>query len=380
MNWTLHCGDALTVLATLPAESVSCAISSPPYWGLRDYGTGRWEGGDLECDHRSPTMRSGRRENRPTLAGSVATNAAQLRLAHSAGCGKCGARKVDQQIGLQQTPAEYVAALVDVFQEVRRVLVTGGVLWLNLGDTRMSAKGQAGGVDPKNPARRHGLRPNDVSVSGLKPKDLVGIPWTVALALRDSGWWLRADQIWNKPNGGFDSAQDRPATSHEYVFLLAKSRRYYFNAAAIREPYSESTIQQFKAAYYGKGKKDYAGAGVQNPSEIKRRMVARARSKPIEQVIAEGVHPRSVWDIPTAGSEIDHYAVMPPEFARKLVLSACPPEGIVLDPFAGASTTGVVALQEGRSFVGIELNPKYHAIGRERLAGVAPLLASEASA
>lgn len=337
MNWTLHCGDALSVLKTLPEASVDCVVTSPPYWGLRDYG----------------------------VAG---------------------------QIGMQQTPAAFVVALVEVFREARRVLVKSGAMWLNLGDSFVNAKGQAGGVDPKQPARRHGLRPQDVAVDGLKRKDLVGIPWMVAFALRADGWYLRRDQIWHKPNGMPESALDRPTSSHEYVFLLTLAEKYYFDAKAIREPYSASTLREFQQPYDGQARKDYSANGVQNPSDVKRRIVDKQRghsrrhagfndrwdAMSVAEQRANGAHPRSVWSIATEGSDVEHYAVMPKKLARKLVISACPAGGTVLDPFAGARcTTGLIALQEGRSFVGVELSPKYAALGREYLAGVAPLLATE---
>ena len=192
---TLYVGDALEVLRTLPDESVQCCVCSPPYWGLRDYGTGTWEGGDPECDHRSPTMREGRNEDRPKLAGSDATNAAQLRLAHHSGCGKCGAVKVDLQLGLESTPEEYVANLVEVFREVRRVLRDDATLWLNLGDsytTGMSTSSRAS--DPKAVGNVScGLR-RIGTPDGLKPKDLVGIPWLVAKALQRPYYMGRIDR------------------------------------------------------------------------------------------------------------------------------------------------------------------------------------------
>jgi DNA modification methylase len=177
-TWQILSGDVREMLKALPDQSVQTCVTSPPYWGQRDYG-------------------------------------------------------VVGQIGVDTTPTEFVAAMVDSFREVYRVLRNDGTVWLNLGDSYQNAKGQAGGFDPKQPNRRHGLRPQDRSIPGLKPKDLVGIPWMVAFALRADGWWLRRDVIWNKPNAHPEPVTDRPSTSHEYVFLLSKSRRYFFDGKAI---------------------------------------------------------------------------------------------------------------------------------------------------
>lgn len=319
MNWTLHLGSALDVLKTLPDESVHCIVTSPPYFGLRDYG-------------------------------------------------------VDGQIGLEPTPDEYVAALVAVFGEARRVLRDDGCLFLNLGDSYAN-DGKWGGHSGGKHAYR-GLEHQPIGrlkrYTGLKPKDLIGIPWLAAFALRADGWYLRADIVWSKLNPMPESVKDRVTKAHEYVFHLTKSARYFYNADAIREAYAPSTLREFETPYEGKARKDYEGAGVQNPSSLKARIV--------DKQVMGGANARSVWSIATQPSPYDHFAVMPKALARKCILAGCPQDGTVLDPFAGMATTGVVALEEGRSFVGIELNPKYHAAARQRLAGVAPLLAQEQTA
>lgn len=347
MTWQLICGDAREVLAEMPEASVDALVSSPPYFAQRSYG-------DLSAE-----------------------------------------------IGRESTPDQFVAALVSVFRAVRRVLKPAGCLWINIGDSYCSAKGQAGGIDPKNPARRHGLRATDVAIPGLKCKDLIGVPWLLAFALRSDGWYLRSDTIWHKPNPMPGSALDRPTSAHEYCFLLSKSRRYYFDSAAIREPLSASMLQQMQREYTNASRKGYAAAGVQDPSDTKRGILKRRTDKQRghgrrhagfnerwdamskEEQMAQGSLPRSVWTIPTNsadGADLDHFALMPRALARKMVISACPAGGVVLDPFAGCATTGVAALEEGRSFIGIELNPAYAQQARHRLASVAPLLAAEASA
>jgi DNA modification methylase len=337
-------GDAGAVLDTMPPESVDAIVTSPPYFAQRDYG-------------------------------------------------QIG------QLGREPDQHAYVAALCDIFDRAARVLKPEGAVWLNLGDSYCSAKGQFGGVAPKQPARRHGLRATDRALPGLKPKDLIGIPWMVAFALRDRGWYLRADQIWFKPNGMVGSQRDRPTLSHEHIFLLSRSRRYFFDADAIREPLSETMRQQMARAYTRQARKAYPD-GVQNASDVKRRILAgrdkqRGHSRrhagfndrwdhmsKAEQMM-HGSMPRSVWSIsPTDGdnARLDHFALMPKRLARKLVLSSCPGGGTVLDPFCGCGTTGVVALRTGRNFIGIELSPRYAEMARRRLANVAPLMASEVSA
>ena len=291
-TWRVIVGDVRDWLATLPDQSVQMVCTSPPYWGLRDYGVEKsiWDG-SADCVHvwgdtigvnatnhtdkrRWNHTRNGRDEEQPTEK-----RVAWLRTIVDQGniCQTCGAWR--GALGLEPTPDLFVTHIVNVFRAVRRVLRDDGVLWLNLGDSYQNAKGQAHGVDPKQPARRHGLRPNDVSIEGLKPKDLAGVPWMVAFALRADGWYLRSDIIWAKPNPMPESVTDRPTKAHEYVFLLTKRERYYYDADAIAEPASLAMEQQIEQGYDGLGLKDYDGAGVQNPSSVKARIITNARRK-----------------------------------------------------------------------------------------------------
>lgn len=331
-------GDVREKLAELPDGSVQCCVTSPPYWGLRDYGT-------------------------------------------------------RGQLGVEQTPAAYVAAMVDVFASVRRTLRADGTLWLNLGDSYQNAKGQAHGIDPKQPARRHGLRPQDVSVPGLKPKDLVGIPWMVAFALRADGWYLRADIIWSKPNPMPESVQDRPTKAHEYIFLLSKRRRYFYDAPAIREMYAASTLREFSDGYDGKARKAYAGTGAQNASDVKRRICDKQRghgrrhagfndrwdAMPKDEQRMGGSNCRSVWSFAPAQYPEAHFATFPEAIPERCIKAGSRLGNTVLDPFCGSGTTGQVAIQCGRSFVGIELNPAYAELARRRIGTAAPLFATEAA-
>jgi site-specific DNA-methyltransferase (adenine-specific) len=314
-DWlTIHGGDCREVLRELPAESVHCVVTSPPYWGLRDYGTATWEGGDADCDH--VMSRALKRDNNGGMPpagegtrGTQSSTASSVLLFRDA-CGKCGARRVDAQLGLETTPEAYVAAMVDVFREVRRVLRDDGTLWLNLGDSYAAARSY------QVRDNKHTDVGNTMASSvpeGLKPKDLVGIPWRVAFALQADGWYLRSDIVWAKPNPMPESVTDRPTKSHEYVFLLAKSARYFFDADAVRETSSD----------------DF------------------------------GRNIRSVWTIATAPYPGAHFATFPPKLVEPCVKAGCPVGGVVLDPFAGTGTVGMVAQSLSRRAVLIELNPEY---------------------
>ena len=301
-------GDCRTMLATLPDRSARCCVTSPPYYGLRDYGH-------------------------------------------------------DGQIGLEQTPDAYVAELVAVFREVRRVLADDGTLWLNLGDS-YTGNAASGGTNANDggPAVRVTGTPSKRG-AGLKPKDLIGIPWQVAFALRADGWYLRSEIIWHKPAPMPESVTDRPTKAHEQVFLLSKQERYFYDAAAIAEPISVQTKPQLRPAHTPHG--------------------AESRLRNDEGRLGGGSvggtdgtrNARTVWTIgpePFAGA---HFATMPPELARRCILAGSAKGDTVLDPFTGAGTTGLVADRNGRHFVGTELNPTYADMARERIRGAAPLFA-----
>jgi DNA modification methylase len=269
-------GDVRTRLAELPDGSVQTCVTSPPYWGLRDYGQG-------------------------------------------------------DQLGLEPTPEEYVAQLVDVFREVRRVLAEDGTLWLNLGDSYGAGK------------------------------QLMGIPWRVAFALQADDWVLRQDIIWHKPNPMPESVKDRCTKSHEYLFLLSKSPRYQYDHLAMREA---STSKEVGSMNVGARRKLPSGAlGGQSG-----RSYSKARSS------SSGRNRRTVWSIHPRPFPGAHIAVMPEALVEPCVLAGSSPTDLVLDPFMGSGTVGLVALRHGRDFVGVEINPNYAAIAEARIAGDAPLL------
>jgi DNA modification methylase len=241
-DFQLYVGDVREQLAQLPDESVHCVVTSPPYWGLRDYGTGAWDGGDADCDHAQQRREQDQDSKQATSGGSARDSLAGRNV-----CRKCGATRIDQQLGLEPTPEQYVANMVDVFREVRRVLRRDGTCWVNLGDSY--ASGEVGRVDAPNKAP--GLAATQAARSdrrikqqtGLKPKDLVGIPWRVAFALQADGWYLRSDIIWSKPNPMPESVTDRPTKAHEYVFLLTRAPRYFFDQEAVREAHSSDALE-----------------------------------------------------------------------------------------------------------------------------------------
>lgn len=354
----LHCGDCLELLREMDEGAVHCCVTSPPYFGLRDYRTATWVGGNLSsCDHRVAS--AGQRKFSGRFGGPW--------------CGLCGAVREDSQIGLEATPEEYVAKLVEVFREVRRVLRDDGTLWVVIGDSYAGAWGaqsRDNGSDEKSglegasalsarqiEAHSKGACTGSMkNTPGLKPKDLIGIPWRVAFALQSDGWYLRQDIIWHKPNPMPESVSDRCTKAHEYVFLFSKSRRYHYDAEAIAEPLSSDPK--------GWGRHSNKDPGAQAP-----------RSRPMFDEDRDGTdwgngetrNKRSVWTVATRPLKEGHFAAYPAELIEPCILAGCPEGGTVLDPFAGSGTTGMVALTHGRRAVLHELSEEYVKLARERL-------------
>ena len=316
----IHCGDSLEVLRTLPDASAQCCVTSPPYWGLRDYGH-------------------------------------------------------DGQIGLEETPAQYVARLVAVFAEVRRVLADDGVLWLNLGDSYASSGSRGdtkSGLNERTKGKKYktdkqgdkrGLVSSKNLRSGLKPKDLVGIPWRVAFALQADGWYLRSDTIWHKPNPMPESVRDRPTKAHEYVFLLSKSARYFYDQDAIREQCTDPEYRDRGKVRPRPEKAAQQATGFEIRGGLHNQQCGRSHK-----------NARSVWTIPTQPYSGAHFAVMPPALADRCIKSGSRVGDTVLDPFSGAGTTGMIARRLRRQYVGIELNPTFAEMARNRIDDDAPLL------
>lgn len=357
---TILQGDVRSCLKQLDDESVQCVITSPPYWGLRDYGTATWEGGDQNCDHKPP---DGSRTS--TLEGGKSTQeAAKI---YRDVCPKCGARRIDSQIGLEPTPEAYVADLVEVFREVKRVLRNDGVLWLNLGDS-YAGSGKGGQSEEKRSENWQPTYANKGNVPvGLKPKDLVGIPWMVAFALRSDGWYLRSDIIWNKPNPMPESVTDRCTKSHEYIFMLTKSERYYYDAEAIKEA-ATSNIND-------------ARRGENSGTAIARCKMLGVSSEATHMGVSDdgNRNKRDVWTVATQPCAEAHFATFPPKLIEPMILAGSKEGDTVLDPFMGSGTTAIQCVRLHRHYLGCELNPEYVAMAERRIADmVGPLFAEAA--
>jgi len=306
--------DALAGLRTIETASVDACITSPPYFGLRDYG-------------------------------------------------------VDGQIGTEATPNEFIQNLVEIFREVRRTLKDDGTLWVVIGDSYAgSGKGQTangGGIQDAKRSKVRGMTLPTGALDNVKPKDLIGIPWLLAFALRSDGWYLRQDVIWQKPNAMPESVKDRCTRAHEYVFMLTKSRNYYYDGDAVKElavdgdPHPPRGSKGVARENAGRRKQDghgrrYEGFNARYHNEDHPPVTTRNR--------------RSVWTVTTKPCKEAHFAVFPPDLIEPCVLASSRPGGLVIDPFCGSGTTGMVAQYHGRRFIGIDINPEYVAIAERRLA------------
>lgn len=328
-------GDCLAVLKTIPERSIQMCVTSPPYYGLRDYG-------------------------------------------------------VDGQIGLEDTPQEFISRLVDVFREVRRVLKDDGTLWVNIGDSYCNSNGYARASDQFQRKGRNNAPANDRDLtrlheSGLKTKDLIGIPWMLAFALRADGWYLRQDIIWHKPNPMPESVKDRCTKAHEYIFLLSKSKKYYFDSKSISEPVAQSTIDRLQQNIDAQAGSVIQGGGYSKPMkacmpkfggskygdscDTHFRTKSGREYNPIP--CGDGGYPRrnkrDVWTVTTKPYKGAHFATFPEDLIEPCILAGSREGDLVLDPFNGAATTGVVCKRLKREYLGIELNPEYVDISNERL-------------
>jgi DNA modification methylase len=378
MTVTILVGDVRERLRQLPPDSFDCVVTSPPYWGLRDYGTGKWVGGDPSCDHRSPTMRDGRNEDRTKLPGSAATNSAQNILAHNSVCGKCGAAKVDQQIGLEPTMGAHIAVMVGVFREVRRVLKPSGVLFLNYGDCYATSPNGRSAADTKaagNDDRTFRDKPFSTIGGTLKAKDLCMIPNRLAIALQDDGWWVRSEIVWAKPNPMPESIKDRPATAHEKIFMLTKSARYFYAVEEVRQGrVGDEDANTFRGGSYVGGEPGPRQV-VGNKRVGKQAAIAAAANHTGIEDTPRGSRslrnwepaPLSAWIMGTAPFSEAHFATFPPELVERCLKAGCPKGGTVLDPFGGAGTTALVADQMQLDCTIIELNPDYVHIAAKRI-------------
>ncbi len=295
---SIYQGNCLDII---PELEFDCCITSPPYWGLRDYGS-------------------------------------------------------DEQLGLEETPEEYVANMVSVFRAVKDAMSDDGTLWLNLGDS-YNGSGGAGGDYSKGGLKEGQPKYSGRNITTLKPKDLVGIPWRVAFALQADGWYLRQDIIWHKPNPMPESVTDRCTKAHEYIFLLSKSKKYYYDAYAIKEENADTKRKNYQSGSRSNGENKN-----RNDNDLSERT---------KDVVYDGRNKRSVWTVNTKPYKEAHFATYPPELITPCILAGCPVGGTVLDPFFGSGTTGMVAGLHGRRYAGIELNAEYCEIAKRRVTAAA---------
>lgn len=429
------CKSAIDLLKDLPDQSVHCIITSPPYFGLRDYGTAKWEGGDSDCKHRvGNQVEDNKAKNAITSGVRPGVDAST--------CILCGAKRIDDQIGLEQTPEQYVDRLVEIFHEAKRVLRNGGILWLNLGDSFWGGKGQSGqanadtqrerikrGDSISNPAAHVGgkgnTRPTDRKHCSIKPKDLVGIPFRVAFALQEDGWYWRSTIPWVKRNAMPESVKDRPTSGIEYVFMFSKSQKYYYDYSAIQCPLAKSSISRVMQKTFDEqtgGDKDY-GKGTNTSRSARKALENFASNIRFGGNKADGygneTYSGKKWvadktrryrntdafydsldilieetqeylnylqeikenrgalcdesgeiialDIPTRSFKAAHFATFPPTLIEPLLIAGCPAGGVVLDFFGGAGTVGLVASQNGRQFVCGDLNLEYVEMAQKRI-------------
>jgi len=440
VSYRLLLGNCLDSLHELEDESIDTCITSPPYYGLRDYGTAEWEGGDPNCEH---TVSMDTKWNDPKRGKNVLRPEVAHRGGKSNACLKCGATRIDEQIGLEDTPEQFIENLVEVFRLVRKKLKPTGSLWLNIGDSYWGGKGRSGMKDAEVQAARtdslnkahHNAtggkgktRPTDRTHHEIKPKDLIGIPWMLAFALRADGWYLRSDVIWNKPNPMPESVRDRPTKSHEYIFLLTKNKKYYYDHVAIKERDGGGRSGNSFRSRQGGADHQAVSGGIGGDEWVSD---------------GGGRNKRSVWTITTKPYKGAHFAVFPPELIEPCVLASTSAHGccgkcgapytriiqketlgdswlnqktkdvikngpigggigknrlgpnikdvsytngwqpscecdehpvipsVVLDPFGGSGTTAGVAILHNRNAVICELNEEFAALIPDRVASIA---------
>jgi len=454
---TIYHGHVLDVFRKFPNESVNCIVTSVPYWALRDYHIPPqiW-GGDAMCRHQWGSQVSihnhradiclSKSRTTDRFYGEESRKFDGDHQKHAAGafCDECGAWL--GSYGLEPHPEFYIVHTVEIFREARRILKKDGTLWLNIGDSYAGSRGIGGGVTDSRRRDNSSMPRSDFLIEALKPKDMVGMPWRVALALQSDGWYLRCDIIWHKPNPMPESVTDRPTKAHEYLFLLTKSERYYYNFDAVKEPVTGGAhargdgvnpkARNWKTpdgwdttnglGGHGNCHREGREDGYLNCEQIHNNTRARRSKEGQKSLPTEGLNGirhrcpkdegrderglklsarfgrapgwrvkqnesfsaavkdivftrnmRSVWTVPTAPFSEAHFATFPPKLIEPCVLAGCPEGGIVLDPFMGAGTTGLVANRLNRNFVGIELNHEYVKMALKRIREDAPLFTTD---
>ena len=358
MKDTILFGDCKETLNEFLPQSARTCVTSPPYYGLRDYGTATWIGGDPNCNHRrdskvkAENCNTGHKNHDEMYGVGDAI--------YKTVCPKCGAIRQDSQIGLEETPEEYIESLVSVFRSVRDVLTDDGTLWVNLGDSYYNYRPGKGQSYPKQSVSKTKQDlPDECNkrgnkLDGLKEKDLIGIPWLFAFAMRNDGWYLRQDIIWHKPNPMPESVRDRCTKSHEYIFLFSKNKKYFYDNEAIKEPAKDwGTRDRTNGKYHNEG------TGLQPHSGL-------TKSYPTK-------NKRSVWSVTVKPYKEAHFATYPPDLIEPCILAGSEEGDTVLDPFMGAGTTAAVAKSLNRHYIGCELNEGYGNLIQKRIQDYQPV-------
>jgi site-specific DNA-methyltransferase (cytosine-N4-specific) len=353
-------GNCIDKIKELDDNSIDCVVSSPPYYGLRDYGTAQWQGGNPNCEHKKSRFNYSISDKQKSNSGSSGLGAYK-----SGEFCKCGAKRIDEQFGLEKTYQDYLANTVKVFETFKPKLKDTATIWWNVGDSYSNHKDckSIGQTLAKGTSREkaheiekgksHTRDSKLLKASGLKDKDLMMIPNRVAIALQDAGWYIRSEIIWHKPNPMPESIRDRPTSCHEKIWLITKNKKYYYDAASIKEPVKHPKMNHKSTKHSLKQKKAY----FENiPTNIGR----CGNSKDLKK------NKRNVWTITTKPFKAAHFATFPPDLIEPCIKAGCPEGGVVLDPFGGAGTTGIVAKSLNRQSILIELNPEYIKIAKKR--------------
>tara|TARA_R110000824_G_scaffold399317_1_gene604668 strand:- start:45 stop:1100 length:1056 start_codon:yes stop_codon:yes gene_type:complete len=337
-------GDVMDKIKEVEDNSIDCVVTSPPYWGLRDYGTAQWEGGDPNCDHQTKRSRGDdikQGDKQGTNLGSR-PNIQTL-------C-KCGAKRIDAQYGLEPTYQEHIQNIVELFRAMKPKLKDSATIWLNYGDCYATAKNGRDASNIVGDDRTFRNKPFTTIQGKLKNKDLVMMPNRIAIALQDDGWWIRSEIIWHKPNPMPESVTDRPTSAHEKIWLITKSKKYYYDADAIKEP----------CTTFDSNIRDRDTTKLNNTP-------GRTRMAGLKKNNYTLKNKRNVWKVSTKPFKEAHFATFAKDLIEPCIKAGCPEGGVVLDPFGGAGTTGIVAQSLNRQSIMIELNPEYIKIAKKRI-------------
>ena len=346
-------GNCIDKIQELKDNSIDCVVSSPPYFGLRDYGTAQWQGGDPNCEHKKSRFNYSISDKQKSNNGSSGLGAYK----NGEFC-KCGAKRIDKQLGLEPTYQEHIQNIVELFRAMKPKLKDTATIWLNYGDSYAATVNGTKAKDIKNDDRGFVDKPFSTIQGSIKPKDLVMIPNRIAIALQDDGWWIRSEIIWHKPNPMPESTKDRPTNCHEKIWLITKNKKYYYDADAIKEPFAQGTHLRYhnqKDILKNQKGSFVAHAGKKSNSAMKPVISGDKRNK------------RNVWTITTKPFKEAHFATFPKDLIEPCIKAGCPEGGVVLDPFGGSGTTGIVAQSLNRTTILIELNPEYIEIAKKRI-------------